>query len=141
MKVTDLSFELLPELSPGLFESYAVMEDRKRMIHLLVMNASYGMLESGLSWYEEVPVQPEHIGFVSNPHVYFSVMVSQVPTNTMMSDIMTKPPQGKMYVEFTCSIMGTTLVAEIVLPAHSSRDSSKQSRRSVLAGDPNMGQQ
>jgi hypothetical protein len=66
MKLKGAVLEILVELAPDLYGPYVVLEEGKRVLHLQVLRALYGMLVAALLGYRQFRDDLESIGFKFN---------------------------------------------------------------------------
>ena len=68
MKITGPLVDMLVELNQALYGPYVVMEKGRKVLHVVVLRAIYGMLEAALLWYKKFRKELEEVGFKFNPY-------------------------------------------------------------------------
>ena len=60
--------DMLVQLKPELYGPFVVMEKGKKVLYVQVLKALYGMLVSGLLWFQKLTRDLENFGFTFNPY-------------------------------------------------------------------------
>ena len=68
MKITGVLVDLLVKLAPELYKDKVVIENGKRVLYVIVIQALYGMILAALLWYKRLRTDLEKIGFKFNPY-------------------------------------------------------------------------
>jgi len=68
LKITGVLVDLLVQMAPEVYGPYVVLENRKRVLYLVVLRGVYGMLIAALLWYHLFSSNLMAIGFEINPY-------------------------------------------------------------------------
>jgi hypothetical protein len=68
MKVTGVLVNMLVDRNPESYRQAVVLKNQKKVLHVEVLKAIYGMLEAALLWYKTFRKDLEDNGFVFNPY-------------------------------------------------------------------------
>ena len=68
MKITGVMVDILIKLAPEVYKKFVILENGKKVLHVQVLKALYGMLVAALLWYKRLRDDLEEIGFVFNPY-------------------------------------------------------------------------
>ena len=68
MKITGVMVDILIKLAPEVYGPFVVFQNGKKVLHVQVLKALYGMLVAALLWYKRLRDDLEEIGFEFNPY-------------------------------------------------------------------------
>jgi len=63
MKVTGMLVDLLVKVAPDIYSPFVVFENGRKVLHLQVLKALFGMLQAALLWYKKFRSDLESIGY------------------------------------------------------------------------------
>jgi hypothetical protein len=68
MKITGVLVDMLVDINPESYGPAVVLQNQKKVLHVEVMKAIYGMLKAVLLWYKTFRKDLEDNGFIFNPY-------------------------------------------------------------------------
>ena len=66
MKIMGQKVNWMVDIAPETYRRYVVLEQGKKVLYIIVIKVTYGMLESSMMWYQELKLHLEGHGFEFN---------------------------------------------------------------------------